>query len=134
MGYGRARARGKYRPKSERLMDQVREVLRYHHYSLRTEKTYCQWIVRFIEFHNMTHPRDMGKPEVEAFLSHLAQQNHVAASTQNQAFNAILFLYRHVLDMPERMDGVEAGNSLPDSVDGAASAQDESHGGMAVGW
>ncbi|MBT3192123.1 MAG: integron integrase [Verrucomicrobia bacterium] len=92
-------------------MDQVREVLRYHHYSLRTEQTYCDWIVRFVKFHGTRHPKEMGKPEVEAFLSHLAQKQHVAKSTQNQAFNALLFLYKHVLDLPERMECVEAVRS-----------------------
>ena len=92
-------------------MDQVREVLRYHHYSLRTEQTYCDWIVRFIKFHGMRHPTEMGKIEIEAYLSHLAQHDHVARSTQNQAYNSILFLYRHVLDLPDRMDAVEAVRS-----------------------
>ncbi len=111
MGYGRARVRAKYTPRAEKLMDQVREVLRYHHYSLRTEETYCDWIVRFIRFHGTRHPKEMGKTEVEAFLSHLASVEHVAKSTQNQALNALLFLYRHVLDLPERMDKVEAVRS-----------------------
>lgn len=92
-------------------MDQVREVLRYHHYSLRTEKTYCDWIVRFIKFHGTRHPQEMGKAEIETFLSYLAQKQHVAKATQNQAFNALLFLYRHVLDLPERMGCVEAVRS-----------------------
>ncbi len=92
-------------------MDQVREVLRYHHYSLRTEQTYCDWIVRFVKFHGTRHPKKMGKPEIEAFRSHLAQKQRVAKSTQNQAFNALLFLYKHVLDLPERMARVEAVRS-----------------------
>lgn len=84
-----------------RLMDQVREVLRYHHYAYRTEQTYCDWVVRFIKFHGgQTHPKDMGKAEIDAFLSHLATHGKVSAATQNQAFNAILFLYRLVLDQP----------------------------------
>src|SRR5262245_64340147 len=80
-----------------RLLEQVRAAIRARHYSRRTEKAYSHWIVRFIRFHRMRHPRTMGKPEVEAFLSHLAVQSRVAASTQNQALNAILFLYEHVL-------------------------------------
>jgi len=82
------------RPK---LLDQVRARIRLKHYSIRTEKTYLAWIRRFIRFHEMRHPRDMGKPEVEAFLTDLAVARHVAASTQNQALNAVLFLYKDVL-------------------------------------
>ncbi len=80
-----------------RLLDQVRELLRIRHYSIRTEQAYLQWIRRFVIFHGKRHPRDMGADEVTAFLSHLAQDRNVAASTQNQALNAILFLYRDVL-------------------------------------
>lgn len=80
-----------------RLLDQVREAIRRRHYSLRTEQSYVQWIRRFILFHGKRHPREMGRGEVEAFLSHLAIDAGVAAATQNQAFSALLFLYRHVL-------------------------------------
>jgi site-specific recombinase XerD len=80
-----------------RLLDQVRELIRMRHYSIRTEQAYVQWIRRFILFHGKRHPRDMGAAELTAFLSHLACQRNVAASTQNQALNAILFLYRDVL-------------------------------------
>ena len=80
-----------------RLLDQVRELLRVRHYSIRTERTYIQWIRRFIVFHGMRHPNELGAEQVSAFLSHLAIQRHVAASTQNQALNAILFLYRDVM-------------------------------------
>ena len=84
-----------------KLLDQVRQVLRYHHYAYRTEQTYCDWIVRYIRYFGAKrHPRDMGKPEIEAFLSHLAVNQHVSASTQRQALNAIIFLYRHVLHQP----------------------------------
>ena len=83
------------------LMDQARQVLRYHHYSYRTEQTYCEWIIRFIKFHgNQKHPLEMGKSEVESFLSHLATKRRVAAATQRQALNALIYLYRHVLDKP----------------------------------
>src|ERR1051325_3358232 len=85
-------------PKAK-LLDQVREVMRVKHYSLRTESTYVQWIKRYIFFHNKRHPREMGGPEVGAFLSHLAMAEHVSASTQNQALNAIVFLYGEVLHM-----------------------------------
>jgi integron integrase len=79
------------------LLDQVRFALRRKHYSLRTEESYLNWVRRFILFHNKRHPRDMAAPEVEAFLTHLAVHDKVAASTQNQALSALLFLYRHVL-------------------------------------
>jgi integron integrase len=84
-------------PKSPRLLDQVRELIRIRHYSIRTEQAYVQWISRFILFHGKRHPRELGADEVTAFLSHLAVKRNVAASTQNQALNAILFLYRDVL-------------------------------------
>jgi len=84
-----------------KLMHQVKEVLRYHHYAYRTEQTYCDWIVRYLKFHGgKTHPRKMGKAEIERFLSHLAVQGNVAASTQRQAMNALIFLYREVLLIP----------------------------------
>lgn len=78
-------------------MKQVRQVLRTRRYSLRTEETYLHWIRRLILFHGKRHPRDMGAPEVEVFLSDLAVRLNVAASTQNLALSAVLFLYRDVL-------------------------------------
>ncbi|WP_036267722.1 integron integrase [Methylocaldum szegediense] len=84
-------------PSKPKLLDQVRDKIRVKHYSLRTEDAYVQWIKRFILFHGKRHPKDMSAPEVEAFLSHLATQRNVAASTQSQALSAILFLYREVL-------------------------------------
>jgi len=92
----------KFKPNPDlRLMDQVRQVLRYHHYSYRTEQTYCDWIIRFVKYHgSQKHPKEMGKSEIEAFLSHLATNLKVAASTQRQALNALAFLYKHVLDKP----------------------------------
>jgi integron integrase len=80
-----------------KLLEQVSEVMRFKHYSLRTERTYQEWIKRYIFFHGKRHPREMGAFEVERFLSDLATRCKVAASTQNQAFNALLFLYREVL-------------------------------------
>ena len=80
-----------------KLLDQVSEVMRFKHYSLRTERTYREWIKRYILFHGKRHPREMGAGEVQRFLSDLAVTQKVAASTQNQAFNALLFLYREVL-------------------------------------
>lgn len=85
-----------------RLLDQVREAIRLRHYSIRTEQAYTDWIKRFILFHGKRHPREMGAAEVERFLTHLAVEGRVAASTQNQALSALLFLYREVLkvDLP----------------------------------
>ncbi|HNQ25066.1 MAG TPA: integron integrase [Phycisphaerae bacterium] len=80
-----------------RLRAQVAEVCRFRHMSLRTEDTYWQWIRRYIFFHNKRHPRELGAPEIQQFLSHLAVHDHVAAGTQNQALNALVFLYREVL-------------------------------------
>lgn len=82
-----------------RLLDRVRERLRLKHYSYRTEQQYVAWIRRFILFHGKRHPAVMGGAEVEAFLSHLATQRGVSASTQNQALSALLFLYRGVLNI-----------------------------------
>ena len=84
--------------KPKRLMEQVRDKFRKLHYSYRTEQAYCDWIKRYIWFHNKRHPREMGAAEVEAFLSHLATDRGVSASTQNQALCALLFLYRKVLE------------------------------------
>jgi integron integrase len=80
-----------------KLLDQVSEVMRYKHHSLRTEQAYRQWIKRFIFFHGKRHPKDMGPPEVRSFLNDLAARQMVAVSTQNQALNALVFLYREVL-------------------------------------
>ena len=82
-----------------RLLDQVREVIRVKHYSLRTEETYLQWMKRFIFFHGKRHPREMGAREIEAFLTDLAVRRRVASSTQNQALNALVFLYQEVLHL-----------------------------------
>jgi len=86
-----------------KLLDQVRDKVRFKHYSYRTEKSYVGWIKRYIVFHNKRHPLEMGKVEIEQFLTHLAVDNKVSPTTQNQAFSAILFLYRDVLhvDMKE---------------------------------
>jgi site-specific recombinase XerD len=78
-------------------MEQVRAEIRARHYSRRTEDAYIHWIRRFIVFDGRRHPRELGAPEVSAFLIWLAVEQHVAASTQNQALSAVLFLYRHVL-------------------------------------
>lgn len=87
---------------SPKLLEQVRSRLRVKHYSIRTERSYVDWIKRFIWFHGKRHPKEMGVHEVEAYLSHLAVQRNVSASTQNQAKSALLFLYKDVLgvDLP----------------------------------
>ena len=89
-----------------KLLDRARYRIRLKGYSIRTEQSYVSWIRRFILFHNKRHPQDMGKDEIEAYLTHLAVNRHVAPSTQNQAFNALLFLYRNVLEIefPENIN------------------------------
>jgi len=84
---------------AEKLLDRMRRVLRTGHYSYRTEQAYLHWVRRFVRFHALRHPRELGKRHVEAFLTHLAVDRHVAPSTQNLALNAILFLYQKVLEM-----------------------------------
>src|SRR6266571_5578328 len=84
-------------PEQPRLLDRVRAALRARHYSRRTEKVYVHWIKRYIFFHGKRHPAEMGAAEVTAFLTALAVRDRVAASTQNQALNALLFLYREIL-------------------------------------
>ena len=81
----------------KKLLDQVRDAICLKHFSIRTEQAYVNWIKRYIHFHNVRHPAEMGKPEVQAFLTHLAVERNVAASTQNQALSALLFLYKKVL-------------------------------------
>jgi len=94
----------------KKLLDQVRDVIRHKHYSIRTEQAYVSWIKRYILFHDKCHPKDMGAPEIEAFLTHLAVEKHVAASTQNQALSALLFLYGEVLgkDLDFPIDSIRA--------------------------
>ncbi len=85
-------------PKTDpKLLDQMRAIIRKKHYSIRTEETYIDWVTRFIRFHHIRHPKEMGVPEIEQFLTYLAIERHVAASTQNQALSALLFLYKQVL-------------------------------------
>ena len=98
-GRGRwiAREAGPPAPQQPRLLDRVRAALRARHYSRRTEKAYVHWIKRYIFFHGKRHPAEMGAAEVTAFLTALAVRDRVAASTQNQALNALLFLYREIL-------------------------------------
>jgi len=103
--------------KAPKLLDQVRDKIRLKHYSIRTEQTYVDWIKRFVLFHHKRHPAEMGAAEVEAFLTHLAVEGKVAASTQNQAKAAVLFLYRQVLnqELPwlENVEQAKVSKRLP---------------------
>ncbi len=98
--------------KSKNLLDQVRDVMRVKHYSIHTERTYCDWIKRFVQYHKMTSRKDLsnGEEKIEKFLTYLAVEAHVAPSTQNQAMNALVFLYKKVLKTPltEKIDAVRA--------------------------
>lgn len=87
-------------PGKPKLLDEVRRIIRLKHYSYRTEQTYVHWIKRYILFHGKKHPLDMDSSHIEAFLSHLAVTRNVAAATQNLALNALVFLYKQVLDAP----------------------------------
>ena len=95
---------------ASKLMEEVRRVARLHQYSFGTEKTYAYWIREFILFHGKQHPKNLGAGKVEGYLSYLAQDRHVSASTQNQALAALLFLYQKVLrqDLPWLNDIVRA--------------------------
>jgi len=96
-----------------KLLDRVREEIRLRHYSVRTEDSYVRWITRFLKFHNNTHPREMGSPDVIAYLTHLAVDMNVSAATQNQAHNALIFLYHQVLgqELEGRIQAVRARKS-----------------------
>ena len=91
----------RFRPNPDlKLMDQVREALRYYNYALKTEQAYCQWVLRYIRFYGgNTHPAELGAGDVERFLSHLVSDRKVSAATQKQALNALVFLYHKVLDI-----------------------------------
>ncbi len=116
-------------PEGVKLLDQVRGKIRLKHYSIRTEQAYVDWIKRFILHHDKRHPRELGAAEVEAFLTHLAVAGKVAASTQNQAKSALLFLYQEVLgtelpwlDNVERAEDAEAPAGGADARRGAGAA------------
>ncbi len=103
--------------KAPKLLDQVRDKIRLKHYSIRTEQTYVDWIKRFVLFHNKRHPAEMGAAEVEAFLTYLAVEGKVAASTQNQAKAAVLFFYSQVLNQQlpwlENVEQAKVSKRLP---------------------
>ena len=92
MGNNWGHVKDNHPQKPRKLLDIAKEILRRKHYSIRTEEAYMGWMVRYMYFHNKRHPKNMGVPEIEAFLTHLAVEGNVAASTRNQVFNAILFL------------------------------------------
>jgi UDP-N-acetylglucosamine transferase subunit ALG13 len=99
-----------------KLLDEVRQVLRLHHYSIHTERSYVEWIVRFVRFHGMRSREDLfpAEPKIESFLTDLAVNGHVAAATQNQAMNALVFLYKLVLNhaMEGSIDAVRADKKI----------------------
>ena len=86
----------------KKLITNIQDIIRAKHYSIRTEKAYIGWTIRYIKFHNYTHPAKLNHTHIQLFLNHLASKLNVAASTQNQALNAIIFLYRNVLQNPWR--------------------------------
>ena len=114
-----------------KLLDRLRDHLRTRHYSIRTETAYVDWARRFILFHGKRHPQEMGAAEVEAFLTYLAVQRQVSASTQNQAKAAILYLYKQVLgvDLPWLDDVVQAKTGSPKLTTGANLEKAVRHGG-----
>ena len=93
---------------AKKLLDIVRDTIRMKHYSIKTEVIYVGWIKRYIIYHNKRHPKDMGKVEIEQFLTFLAVENKVSAATQNQAFNSILFLYKEILSIDLKNDNIQA--------------------------
>jgi integron integrase len=104
-------------PAPKKLLEQVSDAIRTKHYSSRTEQTYVDWIRRYILFHHKRHPKDMGVQEIQAFITHLATERHLSASSQNQALSAIIFLYRHVLqieiEFPTDVIRAEKSKTLP---------------------
>jgi integron integrase len=100
-------------PQPPRFLDQIRNAIRLRRMSYRTEQAYVDWAKRFILFHNKRHPKDMGAPEIEAFIAHLVNQRNVAASTQNQALHALLFVYREVLQIELPRIGLPVAKKEP---------------------
>lgn len=98
--------------KNRKLLDEVRDVMRLRHFSIHTERSYCDWIKRFVLFHRMKSRDDMkdGEVKIEQFLTHLAVNADVAPATQNQAMNALVFLYKHILkqELDKKIDAVRA--------------------------
>jgi len=102
--------------KNKRLLDEVRDIIRLKHYSIHTERSYCDWLKRFVKFHNMTSRQDLenGEQKIEAFLTHLAVKTDVAPATQNQAMNTLVFLYKKVLkaSLEKEIDAVRAKKKI----------------------
>jgi site-specific recombinase XerD len=111
------------------LIQRYREELQARHYARRTVKTYEQWLRRFLRFHGMRHPREMGSAEVNAFLTHLAVEAQVSASTQNQALSALLFLYRELLERDLDLEGGRRG-----AIGLAAARRKRSAGSWTAVW
>jgi len=111
-----AAARAAVDPPAPRMLEQVRNVMRLHHYSIHTERSYTDWIKRYIHFHHMRSREDLanGESKIEAFCTDLAVNGKVAPSTQNQAFNALVFLYRQVLKLPleDQINSVRAERKI----------------------
>lgn len=124
--YGRAIGQGR------KLLDRVRDATRRLHYSIRTEDAYVLWIKQFILFHGKRHPRDLGQEEIIAFLDHLAVERSVAASTQNQALAALLFLYKMVLEAPLEGVGDAMVGQAARAAAGRAHARRGSRGPLAA--
>jgi site-specific recombinase XerD len=100
-------------PRPAGLFQRYREELQARHYARRTVETYEQWLRRFLRFHQLRHPREMGSDEVNAFLTHLAVEAQVSASTQNQALSALLFLYRELLERDLDLEGLIRARTRP---------------------
>ena len=83
-----------------KLLDRIKREVKRRNYSYSTEKTYCQWVIRYVRYHNLTHPRELGNRDIVRYLNYLANECNLAASTQNQALSALVFLYEHVLEIP----------------------------------
>jgi len=107
---------GSIRKQPPKLLEQVRGVLRLHHYSIHTERSYVEWIVRFVRFHDMRSREDLlpAEPRIESFLTNLAVHGYVTAATQNQAMNALVFLYKRVLNrtLEGRINAVRADKKI----------------------
>jgi site-specific recombinase XerD len=106
--------------RAPKLLDQLRDAIRTKHYSLRTEQAYVQWVRRYIHFHGLRHPSELGKEHVEAFLTSLAVERHVSASTQTQALSALLFLYKEIpASRPALADRCHTGPKTCPAANGA---------------
>jgi len=103
-------------PKDKRLLEEVRDIMRLKHYSIHTERSYCDWIRRFVKFHKMSSRQDLenGEQKIETFLTHLAVDADIAPATQNQAMNALIFLYKSVLKVPleKEINAVRAAQKI----------------------